>query len=469
MTTTPSFNTQPHSTEAERTVIGALLLDPESIVQVVDRLQVGDFYDPVYGNIYESMCELYKSGSVVDFMTVTSKLKDNRKLQDIGGSAFLAELSTAVPTASHINQYANIVREKSKLRQMIAVGQQVTGLGFDEKTPLPDLMDSAEQKLLQLTSVSADHKPLAIGSHNAERYDHYTALLDADESDKHYGIQTGFHDVDSCILGLQPEDVMILAGQTSTGKTAVALEFAQRIVLDQNKTVAFFSLEMRAKQLYDRFYASVLGVMEARLSRGDLEPEEVERMGKAADTLAEAPLFIDEDPDKSLSNLRSKARRQKIENGLDLLIIDYIQLIRVPDFVARQNRTEQLRHISENIKTLARELEVPIIVLSQLSRAPSQRPDKSPQLSDIRDSGSIEQDADFVLMLHRASLYATNPEEDEDRDITDLFLRKNRPHGTLGHFRMRFDVQKNRYFALDTHHAASKPQQVDRVLTAPAL
>ena len=252
---------------------------------------------------------------------------------------------------------------------------------------------------------------------------------------------------------------MVLAGQTSTGKTAVALEIARRVSLDNQKTVAMFSLEMSVAELYDRLYASVLGVDESRLSKGDLEQDEISRMGKVSDTFAQAPLFLDDDADKSLANLRSKARRLKIEQGLDLLIIDYIQLIHVPDFVARHNRTEQLRHISESLKGLARELDCPVIVLSQLSRAPSHRPDKEPQLSDIRDSGSIEQDADFVLMLHRASLYAPNPNEHEERDITDLFLRKNRPHGKLGHFRLRFDVEKTRYLAVDEHHKSPVAEQ----------
>lgn len=383
-----SIQTQPHSSEAERTVLGALILDPDAIAKVAGKLAPEDFYDPVYKSIFAAIMSLYEGSRAIDFTTVGNALKSNEKIQTLGGSAFLAELASNVPTSSHVNQYANIVREKSKLRQMIAVGQQVTSLGYEEGKTLTDLMESVEQKLLALTATSTDRKPLPVGSYNTEQYEYYAKLLEADESDTLSGIRTGFGDLDSCIIGLQPEDVMILAGQTSTGKTAVALEFARRIALDQQKTVAIFSLEMRSRQLYDRIYASVLGVDKARLSKGDLEEHEIARMGDAADTLAKAPLFLDDDPDKSLTNLRSKARRHKIEQGLDLLIIDYIQLVQVPDIVARHNRTEQLRHISENIKGLARELEIPIIVLSQLSRAPSQRPDKAPQLSDIRDSGS---------------------------------------------------------------------------------
>lgn len=442
----------PHNVEAECTVIGALLIDPDKIISVVDQLRPQDFYDPVFRTVYEAMCELHTAGSVIDFVTVSDRLKDDQPLNQLGGSAFLTKLAADVPTSSHAEQYAQIVREHSKRRDLVSVGQEIAGLGFDTDTPLVELVESVEKRLLEISTTAQAKKPQPIGSHNSERYEHYTALLESENPSEHYGIRTGFADIDEKILGLKAGNVLILAGQTSSGKTAVALEFARRISLEQRKSTLLFSLEMSQQEIYDRMYASVLEVEEARLSKGDLSDVEASRMGEVADRLATTPLFVDDDADKTLCNLRSKARQHKIEHGLDLLIVDYIQMIRAPDFVQRRgNRTEEIRFISENLKGLARELECPLIVLSQLSRAPAHRTDKEPQLSDLRDSGSLEQDADFVLMLYREALYANDPETASDPH-TDLFLRKNRPHGRTGRFRMKFDKKKNRYFSVDNRH-----------------
>ena len=448
----PTTHLAPHNTDAERSVLGCLLLDPDAIHKVVAKLQPDDFFDPVYRSIYTAICELYADAASIDFVTVADKLSRDTKLQQLGGSAFLAELPSDVPTSAHVEQYAEILTAKSTRRQMLTLSKDITALAADDDNSTNDLIETVEQRLLQLQYAAIRQKPVVLSDLQHERYEHYVAVHEADNPQAHYGIQTGFADLDRMIVGLRPGDLMVLGGRPSMGKTAIALEMA-RNVTEQQKKVAIFSLEMNREQLFDRLFAAFHQVEEHKLSRGDLTAEQMQGIGATFDVIGKLQLFIDDDADKTITNLRSKARRQKMEHGLDLLIIDYLQLIQVPTHVSRDNRTEQLRYISENVKALAREIDAPIIALSQLSRETERRIDRRPQLSDLRESGAIEQDADYVAMLYREGYYN---EDCDEPDITDLYLRKNRPHGETGQVELRFDKQRHRFDCLDRRHDATK-------------
>ena len=425
----------PHNTQAERTVIGALLIDPDRIVEVVGSLTPLDFYDPVYRKIYTVVLGLYEERVPIDFVTVTNALKDERWLQDIGGSAFLADLVANVPTASHAEHYAAIVRDKSLHRRLAATADTIAALAADEKLPALDAVERAEQSLLALSRHVVDVKPQHIADIGAESYERYTQLQAAEDKTALFGLTTGFHDLDQFLTGLPPGHLTIVAARPSAGKTAFALDIARHAASKQGKNVAVFSLEMTKQELMDRIIAGFLGVEAWKLKKGELSPDDFARMGALFDELKRHPLYIDDDPDTTIANLRSKARRHQMERGLDLLVIDYLQLIEVTDRAAGENRTQQVSHISRSLKNLARELGCPIIALSQLSRLVEQRSPPIPVLSDLRDSGSIEQDADTVLMLYRESMYN---EDAENPNVTDVYVRKNR-NGPTGRVSLHFD------------------------------
>lgn len=433
---------EPHNIDAEQTVLGSLLINPDAIHDVIAKLHPADFFDPLYRVIYAAISELYAENQPIDFLTVADKLKTNSVVEQHGGAAFIAKLATNVPTASHVEKYAEIIINQSTRRQLIGMGKGIAETAADQSKSSTDLIESVEQQLLQLQYSTVKQKPVALGDLCHDRYEHYVAVHEADDPSKLYGVQTGFADLDRMVVGLRPGDVMVLGGRPSMGKTAIALEMARHMASEQNKKVTILSLEMNKEQLFDRLFASLHQVQEHSLSRGDLTEQQMATMGETFDRLNSLPLFLDDDADKTIGNLRSKARRHKMEHGIDVLIIDYLQLVQVPAHLNKSNRTEQLRYISEGIKALAREIDAPIIALSQLNREAERRIDKKPQLSDLRESGAIEQDADFAVLLYREAYY---DEDCDDPYVTDLFLKKNRPHGETGHVQVRFDKKKNRF------------------------
>lgn len=427
-----------HSDEAEKTTLGALLLDPEAIVYVAPLLKHEDFYDPVYRDIYKAIVQLYEQSVPIDFVTVNQALQHHGRLQQIGGSAFLAQLATDVPTASHVIRYAETVREKSRRRQLIRLGQQIAALGQDYDKSTEELMEAAEQGILQVSRHGMGDKPVDLIALRDERYEHYAAVHEAEDKSAHYGLTTGFRDLDELLIGLPPGDLIIVAARPSMGKTAFAQQIAQQVVENLDKTVTIFSLEMSKEQLADRTFAGALGVSTHMLRKGLLPEADFQRMGKVFDGIKGERLFIDDDADRTLVNLRSKARRQQMEHGLDLLIVDYLQLIEVTGPTVKENRVQQISQVSRQLKQLARELHIPVIAVSQLSRNVENRPDKRPQLSDLRESGSIEQDADTVLMLYREDYY----DEDTDRTgMTDVYVRKHR-QGPTGRFELLFNRER---------------------------
>ena len=435
MTRTTLVDTAPHDTQAEKTVIGALLLDPDAIFSVSPPLQAEDFYDPVFRDLFAAVKAVAEEGSGVDFVTVSSRLQGNRRIDQLGGSAFLAEIAADVPTASHAAHYAAIVLEKSRRRQLADLGRRISQLSHAEEQTAAELTEQAEQEFLRLSRDAAMEEPARLDALGPERYDHYVTLYEAEDASEHCGIRTGFAALDEKLVGLSPGQLIVLAGRPGMGKTALALDIARHTAFEQQKSVCLISLEMSKDEVFDRLLSKQLTLPSWRLAQGRLTEDEFGKMGPALDQFQGVPLYIDDDHNADLAHLRSKARRQKLAAGLDLLIVDYLQLIEVTDRSANENQTQRITYISKSLKRLARELECPVLALSQLSRECERRPDKRPQLSDLRDSGSIEQDGDRILMLYREGMYN---DDCSDPDLTDLFIRKNR-HGPTGSIELRFD------------------------------
>lgn len=435
---TPLFPRRPHSPDAERTTIGALLLDPERIVDVIAAIEPKDFHDPTYRTIYETIRNLYEARQAIDFVTVAEALRGNAKIDGVGGAAFLATLANDVPTAAHAAHYAGIIRDKAIHRQLLDAGTSIAETAQDERLSAMEALERAEQKLLAISRHTKDSKPQHIADVGDESYERYTRLHEAEDKTALFGLRTGFRDVDQMLTGLPPGSLTIVAARPSVGKTSFALDIARHAAAVQGKNVALLSLEMSKQEIMDRTIAGFLGVEAWKLKKGQLTDDDFTRMGTLLDELRNHPLYIDDDPDTTIANIRSKARRQQMEYGLDLVVIDYLQLIEVTDRAAGENRTQQVSHISRSLKNLARELGAPIIALSQLSRSTEQRSPPIPILSDLRDSGGIEQDADIVLMLYREELHN---EDCEHPGETDVFVRKNR-NGPTGRVSLFFDSGK---------------------------
>lgn len=442
---------KPHSLEAERTTLGALLLDPERMVEVSPAVEAKDFYDPTHRAIYEAIQRLHEERKPIDFVTVAEALRGNKKIEDIGGSAFLAQLATNVPTSAHAVQYATIVRDKAMHRQLLNVGSAISELARDESLTALETLERAEQHLLSIARHSKDSKPQHIADIGAESYERYAQLQAAEDKTALFGLTTGFRDLDLMLTGLPPGCLVTVAARPSVGKSSLALDIARHAAAKQGKHVAVFSLEMSKQDVMDRIIAGYLGVEAWRLKKGQLTPADFDRIGLLFDQLKNHPLYIDDDPDTTIGNLRSKARRQQMEHGLDLLVIDYLQLIEVTDRASGENRTQQVSHISRSLKNLARELGAPVIAISQLSRSTEQRNPPIPILSDLRDSGGIEQDSDIVLMLYREDMYN---EDSASPGETDVYVRKNR-NGATGRISLFFDKAKMSFRDLDRRQRSS--------------
>ncbi len=442
------FDTPPHALEAERTVLGALLLDSEAIIKVSDFLKAEDFYDPVNRQIYEAILSLYAGHEPIDFVTVSSKLSENAAVQSAGGTAFLAEMASSVPTSSHVYQYGQIVKSKALHRNIIDAGRKIVGLGFEVDRAVPELLDEVEKTIFSITNTYLKDKFVHIKDILDERYERFAEMHANGDDGALKGVPTGFAALDQKLSGLHPSDLIILAARPSMGKTSLALNLAVNAAIKAHKTVGVFSLEMSKEQLVDRLFASLLGVDSWKLQRGKLDDSDFQNMGPIMDDLSKANIFIDDSSASSMPEFRTKARRLQMEHGLDLLIIDYLQLMSTGNSSYAGNRVQEISEISRTVKQVARELRVPIIALSQLSRAVESRPDKQPQLSDLRESGSIEQDADVVMMMYREDYY----HEDCDRQgITDVFIRKHR-NGPTGRVELLFKKEQMRFYDIDKVH-----------------
>ncbi|HEX4130783.1 MAG TPA: replicative DNA helicase [Pirellulales bacterium] len=416
----------PSTLDAERVTLGALLIEPDRYFELATTLRSEVFHDEVHRDIYATIVRLHEERKPVDFITVGDALCEHAKLQAIGGSAYLAQLCENVPTTSHAPRYAELIRDAALKRRLVEAGRRIAAVAADPAIEATDALERAEQQLVALARHGGAGKPRHITDIGAEAFDRYAELHEATDKESLLGMRTGFRDLDHLLTGLQPGHLVIVAARPSMGKTSFALDVARHAAGVQKKNVAIFSLEMSNQELMDRVVAGFLGVDAWKLKKGQLTDVDFQRLGTLMDGLREHPLFIDDDGDTTLVKLRSKARRQQMEHGLDLLIIDYLQLIEVTDRASGENRTQQVSHISRQLKNLARELQCPIIALSQLSRSVEQRNPPIPILSDLRESGSIEQDADSVLMFYRRGAY------DEDYEQGLIALRVDLRYIRLG-------------------------------------
>lgn len=430
----------PQNIDAEQAVLGALFLEPEAFYRVADIIRPGDFYQHGHRLIYEAAVGLQEEGEPVDLVTVTDRLRREGVLEKVGGAAYVASLVEMVPTATNIEYYARIIEEKALLRTLISVAARISEMGYDEREAADRLVDQAEQMILELgaqrgTGAFVPLKDiLARALERIEQTYHNKGRI--------AGVPTGFADLDRLCSGLQPTDLIILAARPSMGKTALALNIAYEVAANQGLSVALFSLEMGKEQLVNRMLCAEARVDQYRLRTGSLRDEDWDRLTEAAARLQDVPLFIDDTGGASLRDIRARAKRLQAERGLALVVVDYVQLMQ-PNRRA-ENRQQEIAQISRGLKELAKELDVPVLALSQLSRAVEQRQEKKPQMSDLRESGSLEQDADVVLFIYREEYY--RPETDR-KSIAEIIVAKQR-NGPVGTVELGFFKEFPRFFPL---------------------
>ena len=414
----------PHSVEAEQSVLGSILLDKEAMISVSETLVPEDFYKEAHKVIYESMLKLYNSQSEIDLIKLTDELRDQGYLDDIGGIAYITSLSTVVPTTSNIKYYVNIVKEKSISRQLISAANDIINLGYDGSAKVEYVLENAEKKIFDISQERATNDFQPINQVISEALSMLEKLYE--EKNDVTGLTTGFRDLNKKINGLQRSDLLLIAARPAMGKTAFALNLVQNAALKGDASVAVFSLEMSKEQLVQRMIASQSTVELKKRKTGTLADNDWPRITYGMAILSGAKIHIDDTPGIKISELRSKCRKLKIEKGLDLVLIDYLQLMEGEG--QNESRQQEIAKISRSLKILAKELDCPVVALSQLSRAPEQRADHRPMLSDLRESGSIEQDADIVMFLYRDEYY--NPDT-EKKNIGEVIVAKNR-HGETG-------------------------------------
>ncbi len=446
MAKTPSENLTnripPQNIEAEQSVLGSLLLDKDGVIKIADILYPDDFYDEKNAIVYRAILHLYDERSPIDLLTVQAKLRDGNSLDTVGGVTYLTTLVNMVPSAAHIVHYAQIVRKKGTLRRLIGQASDIITLGYEEQGDLETMLDQAEQKLFSVSQKYLKQNFVSLGEVLHETFDRLDELHR--EKGKLRGVATGFKDLDSKLGGLQKSDLVILAARPSMGKTSLALDVIRNVAMQEKKSVAIFSLEMSKDQLVDRILAAEADVDLWKMRTGklnDLGPDnDFERIGHALGRLSEAKIFIDDSGSLNIMELRTKARRLQSEHDLDLIVVDYLQLMQGR---STENRVQEVSEISRSLKILAKELNVPVLALSQLSRAVEQRGgDKKPQLSDLRESGSIEQDADVVMFIYRDEMYTGK--ESKKPHIAEILIRKHR-NGPTGEVELFFDGEKTSF------------------------
>lgn len=440
----------PQNIEAEQSVLGAMLIEKEAIPKVMEILRYTDFYREAHRVIFNAMLELYNKNEAVDMITVTEILKRDNKLEDVGGIAYVTSLANAVPTAANVTYHASIIEEKSILRQLVSVSTQIASMGYEANDDVKNIIDSAESKILEISNrkKTADFTP--INEIVLDSFKSIEALMG--NKNGLTGLPTGFEDLDNLTSGLHGSDFIILAARPSMGKTAFALNVVQNVAIraakkvgGAPKTVAFFSLEMSKEQLVQRMLCAEANIDSQRLRIGELRDEDWAMLINTADTLSSANIYIDDTAGITAMDMRSRARRLKAEHGLDLIVVDYLQLMQGSGKKNNNgDRQQEVSEISRSLKALARELDVPVIALSQLSRSVEARQVKRPMLSDLRESGSLEQDADIVAFLYREDYY--NPET-ENKNITELIIAKHR-NGPVDTVNLFFHKQYTKFVGL---------------------
>ncbi len=425
----------PQNIEAEMSCLGSLMLDKDAILRVVDMLEPRDFYQDIHSTIYSTMEELFEKGTPIDLLSVTTRLKEKQQLEGIGGQAYITELINTVPTASHVLTYAKTVQSKRILRDLITISQEIELMGYDEKEDPEVLLDKAEASIFAVAQKSLSLNFIKVKDTLEEAFERIDRLSKNEAATR--GVPTGFDDLDNLLSGFQKSDLIILAARPSLGKSALAMDIGRRVAMNHKIPVGIFSLEMSKDQVVDRLIAAQANVDLWRLRTGKLSSQgqgnDFERIQSALGELSEAPIFVDDTPGINILQMRAMARRLQANQGLGLLIVDYLQLIQ-PRY-SETSMVQQITEISRSLKQLARELDIPVVALSQLSRAVEQRFPPRPRLSDLRESGSLEQDADVVMFIYREDKYRP---ETPDKNIAEIIIAKHR-NGPVGGVKLFFN------------------------------
>jgi len=426
----------PQNLEAEQATLGAMLVEREAIARVVDLLDPEDFYSPQHQMLYRAMIDLFNDSDPVDVVTLQSRLVDRDQLEKVGGTPYLLDLQEAAPTAAAVSNYARIVREKATLRALIRAGGEIQGLAQNAgDEDVETIVDEAEQAVFQVGERTITPAFTPIRDLLGETYDRIDEMQESHRPGT--GLLTGYDDLDSLLSGLQRSDLVVIASRPSMGKTALAMNIAANVAKTQSKTVAIFSLEMAKEQLALRLLCAEAGVNQQSIRQGYIDRGDMDRIALAASKLYKAPIYLDDTPTMNVLQMRGKARRLRAEHGLDLIVVDYLQL--VSGYGRFENRTQEISQVARSLKALARELRVPVVALSQLSRAVEARGHpRRPLLSDLRESGSIEQDADVVAFIYRPAYYGADELRaagylETDQNIAEVLVSKQRngPTGTV--------------------------------------
>jgi len=435
----------PQNIDAEMSLLGAILIDEEVLADVTEHVKPKDFYDKRHGIIFDAIMRLYEKNKPVDLLTLTDELKRKKEIDEVGGSAYLTELTNYVPTAAHAESYAEIVAQKAVRRRLIKASGEISELGYDEQTTTQELLQQAEAELFSVSDQSLKQDLTSLESILTDSFDRLEELHRNKGALR--GVRTGYRDLDTMTAGLQRSDLIILAARPAMGKTTLVTNLAYNVATIAKQPVLFFSLEMSKEQLVDRMLSDASGVDSWNIRTGNLSDDDFSKLSEAMGEMSEAPIFIDDTPGLSVLEMRTKARRAAHDQPLGLVIIDYLQLMQGS---GRHdgNRVQEVSEISRGLKLIARELNVPVIALSQLSRSVESRSPQIPQLADLRESGSIEQDADIVMFIYREAYY--NPDTERE-NITDLIIAKHR-NGPVGKVELYFHPERLRFMSLDRKH-----------------
>ncbi|HYD34601.1 MAG TPA: replicative DNA helicase [Vitreimonas sp.] len=426
----------PHDLTAEESVLGSILIDPEAYIQIAEIVRPDSFYDPKHQVLFEAMQALYEKRQPIDAVTLSNQLKKMKKLDAAGGASTIAQLSNAVSTAANVVDYAKLVAEAAVKRTLITLSSEVSELAFDEGKEAQDILDIVEQRVFAVSQSSSQRAFTPIKDTLAESFERLDELQRSGSELR--GVPTGFADLDNLLAGMQKSNLIILAARPGMGKTAFSLNIAQYVSVVAKKKIGYFSLEMSREELVDRLLVAQADIDAWRLKTGRLDQQDFLKLSDAMGVLADAQIFIDDTPGLSIFEMRTKARRLMTEHQIDFIIVDYLQLAHGR---TKDNRVQEVAEISQGLKNIARELKVPVLALSQLSRAVESRGEKTPQLSDLRESGSIEQDADVVLFLYR--------KDDDIRESVSLKVAKHR-NGALGDIDLYFRGERIKFYGMET-------------------
>ena len=438
----------PHDEVAEKSLLGALIINNDVLPDILTMIKPQDFYDEKHRIIFAAIVSLYDSHRPIDLLTLTAELKSKKQLDKIGKATYLAELSNFVPTASHAKAYAEIIEKTSTRRRLISAGTNIAEKAYQDDANPDELIGSAERELFEVSDKIVKSDYVSIDQLLADAFDRIDELHKNKGALR--GLKTGFRDLDKKTAGFQKGDLIIVGARPAMGKTTFAQNLAYNIASINKKGVLFFSLEMGSNEIIDRMISDVSGIDNWKMRTGNLSDEEFQIMGDAMDEMDDLPIYIDDTSSMTIMELRNKARRAMHDHDIGIVIIDYLQLLQGSDRY-KGNRVQEVTEISRGLKILARELKIPVVALAQLSRSVTGRDDPRPVLSDLRESGSIEQDADLVMFLHRPDYYRQNDDNYEETHITELLISKHR-HGPIGKIELYFHPELLRFMSLDTQH-----------------